>query len=142
GGLGAAPWVRAQAASTLAADVPQGPQEGERRLATVTAADRAPGPPPSSIARTEQTPPALDSSRRGEGGPPPVPLTPRRGPIPVRVNNASEERVTGVLRLTSPKVDLPAAGDPFVLEPGRRTTQLLPVGTRATGTFPTPVAAL
>jgi hypothetical protein len=40
-----------------------------------------------------------------------------------------------MLRLTSPKVDLPRASDRFVLEPRRRTTQLLPVGTRATGTF-------
>jgi hypothetical protein len=47
-----------------------------------------------------------------------------------------------VLRLTSPKVDLPAASDPFVLEPRRRTTQLLPVGTRATGTFPIRVEVL
>ena len=51
-------------------------------------------------------------------------------------------RVTVVLRLTSPKVDLPAASDPFVLEPGRRTTQLLPVGTRTTGSFPIRVDVL
>ncbi|HJW63590.1 MAG TPA: hypothetical protein VJ849_08815 [Actinomycetes bacterium] len=35
-----------------------------------------------------------------------------------------------------------ATSDPFVLEPGRRTTQLLPVGTRATGTFPIQVDVL
>jgi hypothetical protein len=47
-----------------------------------------------------------------------------------------------VLRLTSPKVDLPAVSEPFVLEPRRRTTQLLPVSTRATGTFPIRVEVL
>ena len=192
-GLGAAPWLRLQPASTLAADVPQGPQEGERRLATVTAADRNLGLPPSYIDRIEQTRSTLDSFRRAVGndftpasgsleqdlliaqssdwrppaarargrgfvravttairgvyrrvevGTTPVTLTARRGTIPVTVNNASEERVTVVLRLTSPKVDLPAASDPFVLEPGRRTTQLLPVGTRTTGSFPIRVDVL
>jgi hypothetical protein len=192
-GLGAARWLRLQSASTLAADVPQGPQEGERRLATVTAADRALGLPPSYLDRIEQTRSKLDSFRRAVGndftpasgsfeqdlliaqssdwrppaarargrsfvravttairgvyrrvevGTTPVTLTARRGTIPVTVNNASEERVTVVLRLTSPKVDLPAASDPFVLEPGRRTTQLLPVGTRTTGSFPIRVDVL
>jgi Family of unknown function (DUF6049) len=192
-GLGAAPWLRLQSASTLAADIPQGPQEGERRLATVTAADRNLGLPPSYIARIEQTRSKLDSFRRAVGndftptsgnveqnlliaqssdwrpptarargrsfvravttairgvyrrvevGTTPVTLTARRGTIPITVNNASEERVTVVLRLTSPKVDLPAASDPFVLEPGRRTTQLLPVGTRTTGSFPIRVDVL
>jgi Family of unknown function (DUF6049) len=192
-GLGAAPWLRLQPASLLAADVPQGPQEGERRLATVTAADRNLGLPPSYIDRIEQTRSKLDSFRRAVGndftpasgsfernlliaqssdwrppsarargrsfiravttairgvyrrievGATPVTLTARRGTIPITVNNASEERVTVVLRLTSPKVDLPAASDPFVLEPGRRTTQLLPVGTRTTGSFPIRVEVL
>ena len=58
------------------------------------------------------------------------------------MTNNSGERVTVVLRLTSPKVDLPAASEPFVLEPRRRTTQLLQVGTRATGTFPIQVEVL
>ena len=80
--------------------------------------------------------------RRIQVGTTPVTLTSRRGTIPVTIANDSEERVTVVLRLTSPKVDLPAASDPFVLEPGRRTTQLLPVGTRATGTFPIQVDVL
>jgi Family of unknown function (DUF6049) len=192
-GLGAAPWLRLQPASTLAADVAQGPQEGERRLATVTAADRDLGLPPSYIDRIEQTRSKLDSFRRAVGndftsasgsfernlliaqssdwrpptarargrsfiravttairgvyrrvevGTTPVTLTARRGTIPITVNNASEERVTVVLRLTSPKVDLPTASDPFVLEPGRRTTQLLPVGTRTTGSFPIRVDVL
>jgi hypothetical protein len=192
-GLAAAPWLRVQAASALAADVAQGPQEGERRLATVTAADRDLGLPPSYIDRIELTRAKLDSFRRAVGndftptsgsfeqnlliaqssdwrppaarargrsfvravttairgvyrrvevGTTPVTLTARRGTIPITVSNASEERVTVVLRLTSPKVDLPAASDPFVLEPGRRTTQLLPVGTRTTGSFPIRVDVL
>ena len=192
-GLGGAPWLRLQPAATLAADVPQGPEEGERRLATVTAADLAAGLPTSYLNRVGQTRSELDSFRRAVGndfspaagnldrdlrvaessdwrpaaarargrgfiatvrtsirsvyrqikvGTTPVTLTSRRGTIPVTIVNDSDERVTVVLRLTSPKVDLPAASDPFVLEPGRRTTQLLPVGTRATGTFPIQVDVL
>ncbi|HEX5880766.1 MAG TPA: DUF6049 family protein [Actinomycetota bacterium] len=80
--------------------------------------------------------------RRIEVGTTPVTLTARRGKIPITVTNNSAERVTVVLRLTSPKVDLPAASEPFVLEPRRRTTQLLEVGTRATGTFPIQVDVL
>jgi hypothetical protein len=72
----------------------------------------------------------------------PVTLTARRGTIPVTVANDSDQRLTVVLRLTSPKVDLPAVSEPFVLEPRRRTTQLLPVSTRATGTFPIRVEVL
>jgi hypothetical protein len=193
-GLGAAPWLRLQQAGTLADDVPQGPEEGERRLATVTAADIAAGLPSAYLTRLEQTRSQLLSFRRAVGndfgpasggsfehdllvaessdwrpanirgrgrgfvravtqgihsvyrrievGTTPVTLTARRGKIPITVANTSEERVTVVLRLTSPKVDLPAASDPFVLEPGRRTTQLLQVGTRATGTFPIQVEVL
>jgi hypothetical protein len=193
-GLGNAPWLRLQPAATLAADVPQGPAEGERRLATVTAADLAAGLPDSYLNRVGQTRSELDSFRRAVGndiqptgggnyerdlliaessdwrpaaarargrgfiaavrngirsvyrrirvGTTPVTLTSRRGTIPVTIANDSEERVTVVLRLTSPKVDLPATSDPFVLEPGRRTTQLLLVGTRATGTFPIQVDVL
>ena len=194
-GLGAAPWLRLQPAATLADDVPQGPAEGERRLATVTAADIAAGLPSAYLTRVEQTRSQLLSFRRAVGndveqpagsssferdllvaessdwrpagirgrgrgyvraviqgihgvyrrvevGTTPVTLTARRGKIPVTVANNSGERVTVVLRLTSPKVDLPAASDPFVLEPGRRTTQLLQVGTRATGTFPIQVEVL
>jgi hypothetical protein len=80
--------------------------------------------------------------RRIEVGTTPVTLTARRGKIPITVVNDSSQRVTIVLRLTSPKVDLPAASEPFVLEPRRRTTQLLEVGTRATGTFPIQVDVL
>jgi uncharacterized protein DUF6049 len=80
--------------------------------------------------------------RRIEVGTTPVTLTARRGYIPITVANDSAERVTVVLRLTSPKVDLPRASEPFVLEPRRRTTQLLQVGTRTTGTFPIRVDVL
>jgi hypothetical protein len=194
-GLGAAPWLHLQQAATLADDVAQGPEEGERRLATVTAADIAAGLPSAYLTRVDQTRSQLLSFRRAVGndfgpatgsfsfeqdlliaessdwrpanirgrgrgfvravtqgidgvyrrievGTTPVTLTARRGKIPVTVANTSRERVTVVLRLTSPKVDLPAASDPFVLEPGRRTTQLLQVGTRATGTFPIQVEVL
>jgi uncharacterized protein DUF6049 len=192
-GLGAAPWLRLQPASTLADDVPQGPAEGERQLATVTSADVAAGLPRRYLNLVEQTRSQLDSFlravggdfrpasgsfdhdllvaessdwranadrargrgfiravtsgisgvyRRVEVGTTPVTLTARRGTIPITVTNNSSERITVVLRLTSPKVDLPAASDPFVLEPRRRTTQLLPVGTRATGTFPIRVDVL
>jgi hypothetical protein len=186
-GLGQAPWLRLQPATTLAADVPQGPAEGERRLATVTSADVAAGLPRKYLKLVEDTRSDLDSFLRAVGsnftpasgsfqrdllvaessdwradeirsrgrgyigavtsgirsvyrrvhvGTTPVTLTARRGTIPITVANDSNERITVVLRLTSPKVDLPKASDPFVLEPRRRTTQLLPVGTRATGTFP------
>ena len=192
-GLGDAPWLRLQQADTLADDVPQGPEEGERRLATVTAADDAAGLPSAYLARVVQVRSQLDSFRRAVGndadpasgsfdrdlrvaessdwrpararprgrgfvravtqgidsvyrrievGTTPVTLTARRGKIPITVANNSGERVTVVLRLTSPKVDLPAASEPFVLEPRRRTTQLLQVGTRATGTFPIQVEVL
>jgi hypothetical protein len=192
-GLGAAPWLRLQPASTLASDVPQGPADGERRLATVTAADVAAGLSRTYLNRVEKTRAELESfaravddfeptdgssfdrdlqvaessdwrpasaRRRGRGFvravdlgikgvyrhvtviTTPVTLTARRGKIPVTVANGSAERVTVVLRLTSPKVDLPGASEPFVLEPRRRTTQLLQVGTRATGTFPIRVEVL
>jgi hypothetical protein len=192
-GLGAAPWLRLEPAPSLADDVPQGPEEGERRLATVTAADISAGLPRSYLDRVEETRSKLDSFRRAVGndfgpaddsfdrdllvaqssdwrppaarargrsfiravttgirsvyrrvevGTTPITLTARRGTIPITVANESDERITVVLRLTSPKVDLPAASDPFALEPRRRTTQLLPVGTRATGTFPIRVDVL
>jgi Family of unknown function (DUF6049) len=69
-------------------------------------------------------------------------LTARQGTIPVTVTNAGEQRLTVVLRLTSPRVDLPATNQPLVLEPHRRTTQLLQVGTRTTGSFPIRVEVL
>jgi uncharacterized repeat protein (TIGR01451 family) len=191
-GLGRAPWLQPERATALADDVPQGPAEGERLLATVTPADVAAGLPRAYLKLVEDTRSDLDSflravsndftpasgfqrdllvaesrdwrpddvRHRGRGyiravtlgirsvyrrvhvGTTPVTLTARRGTIPVTVANDSDERVTVVLRLTSPKVDLPKASVPFVLEPRRRTTQLLPVGTRATGTFPIQVEVL
>jgi Family of unknown function (DUF6049) len=191
-GLGRAPWLRLERATALADDVPQGPAEGERQLATVTSADVAAGLPRAYLKLVEDTRSDLDSFLRAVGndftpasgfqrdllvaesrdwrpddvryrgrgyiravtsgirsvyrrvhvGTTPVTLTARRGTIPVTVANDSDERVTVVLRLTSPKVDLPKASDQFVLEPRRRTTQLLPVGTRATGTFPIQVEVL
>jgi Family of unknown function (DUF6049) len=192
-GLGAAPWLRLQPAASLATDVPQGPLEGDRPLATVTAEDVNAGLPRSYLTRVEQVRAGLASFRRAVGndyrppagnydrdllvaessdwrppaardrgrsflravdggirsiyrrikvGATPVTLTARRGTIPITVANDSAEQVTVVLRLTSAKVDLPAASEPFVLEPRRRTTQLLPVGTRATGTFPIRVDVL
>jgi Family of unknown function (DUF6049) len=192
-GLGRAPWLRLQSATTLADDVPQGPAEGKRLLATVTSSDVAAGLPRAYLRLVDETRADLDSFLRAVGndftpasgsfqrdllvaesrdwrpdevrgrgrgyiravtsgirgvyrrihvGTTPVTLTARRGTIPITIANESNERVTVVLRLTSPKVDLPRASDPFVLEPRRRTTQLLPVGTRATGTFPIRVDVL
>ncbi|HJU02988.1 MAG TPA: DUF6049 family protein, partial [Actinomycetes bacterium] len=192
-GLGRAPWLRLQPATTLADEVPQGPPVGERLLATVTEANAPAGLPRKYLKLVEDTRSDLDSFLRAVGndfrpttgsferdllvaessdwraddvrgrgrayiravlngirgvyrrvhvGTTPVTLTARRGTIPITVANDSNERVTVVLRLTSPKVDLPRASDQFVLEPRRRTTQLLPVGTRATGTFPIRVEVL
>jgi Family of unknown function (DUF6049) len=193
GGLAAAPWLRVQRASTLADDVAQGPDQGERRLATVTAADVAAGLPDAYLDRVVQVRSQL-ASFRGSVGPgfppaagydrdlliaessdwrPPtartrgrsfvravqrgiasvyrrvhvestrVTLTARSGNIPITVRNDSAQPITVVLRLSSPKVDLPPnLSDPFVLEPRRRSTQVLSVGTRTTGTFPIRVDVL
>jgi hypothetical protein len=192
-GLAAAPWLRVQRASTLADDVAQGPDQGERRLATVTAADVAAGLPDAYLDRVAQVRSQL-ASFRGSVGPgfrpaagydrdlliaessdwrPPtartrgrsfvravqrgiagvyrrvhvestrVTLTARSGNIPITVRNDSAQPITVVLRLSSPKVDLPpGSSDPFVLEPRRRSTQVLSVGTRTTGTFPIRVDVL
>jgi hypothetical protein len=192
-GLAAAPWLRVQRASTLADDVAQGPDQGERRLATVTAADVAAGLPDAYLDRVAQVRSQLASFRRsvGPGFPPAagydrdlliaessdwrpptartrgrafvravqrgiggvyrrvhvestrVTLTARSGNIPITVRNDSGQPITVVLRLTSPKVDLPlGSSEPFVLEPRRRSTQVLSVGTRTTGTFPIRVDVL
>jgi hypothetical protein len=72
-----------------------------------------------------------------------VTLTARSGKIPITIHNDSAQRLTVVLRLSSPKVELPpGASQPIVLEPHRRSTQLLQVTTRATGTFPLRVDVL
>jgi hypothetical protein len=193
-GLGAAPWLRVQRATTLADDVAQGPDRGERRLATVTAADVAAGLPAAYLDRVDQVRSQLASFRgtvgtefqpaagdydrdlliaessdwrpasarargrafvravqRGIAGvyrrvgvdATRVTLTARSGKIPITIHNDSAQRLTVVLRLSSPKVELPpGASQPIVLEPHRRSTQLLQVTTRATGTFPLRVEVL
>jgi hypothetical protein len=193
-GLGAAPWLRLQRATTLADDVAQGPDRGERRLATVTAADVAAGLPAAYLDRVDQVRSQLASFRgtvgtefqpaagdydrdlliaessdwrpatarargrafvravqRGIAGvyrrvgvdATRVTLTARSGKIPITIRNDSAQRLTVVLRLSSPKVELPpGASQPIVLEPHRRSTQLLQVTTRATGTFPMRVDVL
>ena len=193
-GLAAVPWLRVQRAATLADGVAQGPDQGERRLATITAHDVAAGLPDAYLDRVDQVRSEL-ASFRGSVGPgfrpaagdfdrdlliaessdwrpatarargrafvravqrgiadvyrlvdveaTRVTLTARRGTIPITVRNDSAERLTVVLRLSSPKVDLPPeSSEPFVLEPHRRSTQLLGVGTRTTGTFPIRVDVL
>jgi hypothetical protein len=182
-----------QRASTLADDVAQGPDQDERRLATVTAADVDAGLPNAYLDRVTEVRSQL-ASFRGSVGPgfaaaggfdrdlliaessdwrpatarargrafvravqrgiagayrrvhvesTRVTLTARRGNIPITVRNDSAQPITVVLRLSSPKVDLPPrSSDPFVLEPRRRSTQVLAVGTRATGTFPIKVDVL
>jgi Family of unknown function (DUF6049) len=192
-GLAAAPWLRVQRASTLADDVAQGPDKGERRLATVTAADVDAGLPDTYLDRVVQVRSQL-ASFRGSVGPgfqaaghfdrdlliaessdwrpatartrgrafvravqrgmagvyrrvhvesTRVTLTARRGNIPITVRNDSAQPITVVLRLSSPKVDLPQrSSEPFVLEPRRRSTQVLSVGTRTTGSFPIRVDVL
>jgi hypothetical protein len=193
-GLGAAPWLRVQRATTLADDVAQGPDQGERRLATVTAADVAAGLPAAYLNQVDQVRSQLASFRgtvgtefqpaagdydrdlliaessdwrpasarprgrafvravqRGIAGvyrrvgvdATRVTLTARSGKIPITIHNDSAQRLTVVLRLSSPKVELPpGASQPIVLEPHRRSTQLLQVTTRATGTFPLRVDVL
>ena len=65
-----------------------------------------------------------------------VTLTSRHGAIPVTVTNAGDQRLTVVLRLSSPRVDLPAMSEPFTLNPREQVTRRVEVGTRTTGTFP------
>ncbi|MCI0688176.1 MAG: hypothetical protein L0Y54_13200, partial [Sporichthyaceae bacterium] len=69
-------------------------------------------------------------------------LTSRKGQVPVTVVNDGNQRLTVVLRLSSPRVDLPAATQPFVLEPHRRVTRRIEVSTRTTGRFPIRVEVL
>ncbi len=69
-------------------------------------------------------------------------LTAREGPIPIRVTNATDQRLTLLIRVSSPKVDVPAATQSFTLEPMRGTTQTVLVRTRTTGTFPIRVDVL
>jgi Family of unknown function (DUF6049) len=65
-----------------------------------------------------------------------VTLTSRKGAIPITVTNAGPQRLTVVLRLSSPRVDLPSTSEPFTINPKEQVTRRVEVGTRATGTFP------
>lgn len=65
-----------------------------------------------------------------------VTLTSRNGAIPITVTNAGDQRLTVVLRLSSPRVDLPSTSEPFTVNPKEQVTRRVEVGTRATGTFP------
>lgn len=65
-----------------------------------------------------------------------VTLTSRRGAIPITVTNGSSQRLIVVLRLSSPRVDLPNLSEPFTVNPKEQVTRRVEVGTRTTGTFP------
>ena len=65
-----------------------------------------------------------------------VTLTSRNGAIPITVTNAGNQRLTVVLRLSSPRVDLPSTSEPFTVNPREQVTRRVEVGTRTTGTFP------
>jgi hypothetical protein len=65
-----------------------------------------------------------------------VTLTSRRGAIPITVTNAGDQRLTVVMRLSSPRVDLPSISEPFTVNPKEQVTRRVEVGTRTTGTFP------
>jgi Family of unknown function (DUF6049) len=71
-----------------------------------------------------------------------VTLTSRRGAVPITVTNTGDQRLTVMLRLSSPRVDLPPVGDSFTLNPHEQVTRRLEVGTRTTGTFPIRVEVL
>src|SRR5262245_36590361 len=65
-----------------------------------------------------------------------VTLTSRHGAIPITVTNGSSQRLIVVLRLSSPRVDLPSISEPFTVNPKEQVTRRVDVGTRTTGTFP------
>jgi hypothetical protein len=65
-----------------------------------------------------------------------VTLTSRKGAIPITVTNAGTQRLTVVLKLSSPRVDLPPTSEPFTVNGKEQVTRRVEVGTRATGTFP------
>ncbi len=71
-----------------------------------------------------------------------VTLTSRHGAIPITVTNAGDQRLTVVLRLSSPRVDLPPVSESFTLNPREHVTRRVEVGTRITGTFPIRVEVL
>jgi murein biosynthesis integral membrane protein MurJ len=72
-------------------------------------------------------------------------LSSRQGPIGIRVVNNSDQRLTLVIRVSSPKVDVPSGNQPlspqFVVEPRSGKIQELQVSTRTPGTFPIQVEA-
>jgi Family of unknown function (DUF6049) len=65
-----------------------------------------------------------------------VTLTSRRGAIPITVTNAGTQRLTVVLKLSSPRVDLPPTSEQFTVNGKEQVTRRVEVGTRTTGTFP------
>ena len=78
-GLRAASWLGLQQAAALADDVPQGPAEGERRLATVTASDITAGlPPPTSPGSSRSAPGWTASGGRSATSTSPPPATSTR----------------------------------------------------------------
>jgi hypothetical protein len=64
-----------------------------------------------------------------------VTLTSQRGAVPITVTNSGDRRLTVVLRLSSPRVDLPPISESFTLNPHEPVTRRVEVGTRTTGTF-------
>jgi hypothetical protein len=71
-----------------------------------------------------------------------VTLTSRNGAIPITVTNSGDQRLNVVIRLSSPRVDLPSISEPFTVNPGEQVTRRVEVGTRTTGTFPIRVDVL
>jgi hypothetical protein len=71
-----------------------------------------------------------------------VTLTSQRGAVPITVTNSGDRRLTVVVRLSSPRVDLPPVSEPFTLNPHEPVTRRIEVGTRTTGTFPIRVEVL
>jgi len=69
-------------------------------------------------------------------------LTSRTGQLPITVINDSDQPLEVRLKLSSPRVDLPAATQPFLLAAHRRVTKRIEVSTRTTGSFPIKVEVL
>ncbi len=69
-------------------------------------------------------------------------LTSRTGQLPITVINDGDQPLEVMLQLSSPRVDLPAATQPFLLAAHRRVTKRIEVSTRTTGSFPILVEVL
>jgi len=69
-------------------------------------------------------------------------LTSRTGQLPITVINDGDQPLEVMLQLSSPRVDLPAATQPFLLAAHRRVTKRIEVSTRTTGSFPIQVEVL